>query len=263
VLIDLSSSGASGVKGMSGHSKWSTIKRKKGAADAKRGKIFTKLIREISTAARIGGGDPEANPRLRLVVDKAKTANMPKDNIVRAIQKGIGGGEGEAYDEIVYEGYGPGGTAILIETLTDNKNRTVSDVRHALSKAGGNLGSSGCVAYLFEKKGLISFERSAIDEDALMEAALEAGADDVVESGESVDVSTGVADFESVKQGLEAAGFTPSTAEITMEPSTTVELAGKDAEQMLRLADSLEDLDDIQNFYANFDISDEEMASFM
>jgi YebC/PmpR family DNA-binding regulatory protein len=247
---------------MSGHSKWSTIKRKKGAADAKRGKIFTKLIREISTAARIGGGDPDANPRLRLVVEKAKTANMPKDNITRAIQKGVGGGEGESYDEIVYEGYGPGGTAILIETLTDNKNRTVSDVRHALSKAGGNLGSSGCVAYLFEKKGLISFERSGVDEDALMEAALEAGADDVLESGDAIDVSTGVGDFESVKQGLEAAGFAVSAAEITMEPSTTVELSGNDAEQMLRLADALEDLDDIQNFYANFDISDEEMASF-
>ncbi len=247
---------------MSGHSKWSTIKRKKGAADAKRGKIFTKLIREISTAARIGGGDPEANPRLRLVVEKAKAANMPKDNIARAIQKGVGGGEGESYDEIVYEGYGPGGTAILIETLTDNKNRTVSDVRHALTKAGGKLGSTGCVAYLFEKKGRVAFESGGLDVDALMEAALEVGADDVVEIGETVDVSTSVGDFDAVKHGLEAAGFTPSTAEITMEPSTTVELTGKDAEQMLRLADSLEDLDDIQNFYANFDISDEEMASF-
>jgi YebC/PmpR family DNA-binding regulatory protein len=247
---------------MSGHSKWSTIKRKKGALDAKRGKIFTKLIREIATAARLGGGDPESNPRLRLVIDKAKSANMPKDNIQRAIQKGIGGGEGESYDEIVYEGYGPGGTAILIETLTDNKNRTVSDVRHALTKNGGNLGSSGCVAYLFEKKGLLTFERQGLDTDALMEAALEAGAEDVVENDESLDVVTTPTDFSEIKDQLESGSYEPSHAAVTMEPSTTVELMGKDAEQMLRLADALEDLDDVQNFYANFDISEEEMANF-
>lgn len=248
---------------MSGHSKWSTIKRKKGALDAKRGKIFTKLIREIATAARIGGGDVESNPRLRLVVDKAKGANMPKDNIQRAIQKGVGGGEGESYDEIIYEGYGPGGTAILIETLTDNKNRTVSDVRHALTKNGGNLGSSGCVAYLFEKKGLLTFGREGLDADALMEAALEAGAEDVIENEDSLDVVTSPADFSEVKDGLASGSFEPTQSEISMEPSTTVELAGKDAEQMLRLADALEDLDDVQNFYANFDISDEEMANFV
>jgi YebC/PmpR family DNA-binding regulatory protein len=247
---------------MSGHSKWSTIKRKKGALDAKRGKIFTKLIREIATAARLGGGDPDSNPRLRLVIDKAKGANMPKDNINRAIQKGIGGGEGEAYEAIVYEGYGPGGTAILIETLTDNKNRTVSDVRHALTKNGGNLGSSGCVAYLFEKKGLLSFDRDGLDGDALMEAALEAGAEDVLESDESLDVVTTAAGFSEIKQELESSAFAPTSAEISMEPSTTVALEGKDAEQMLRLADALEDLDDVQNFYANFDISEEEMANF-
>lgn len=247
---------------MSGHSKWSTIKRKKGAADAKRGKIFTKLIREIATAARIGGGDPESNPRLRLVIDKAKTSNMPKDNIQRAIQKGIGGGEGEAYEEIVYEGYGPGGTAILIEALTDNKNRTVSDVRHALTKNGGNLGASGCVAYLFQKRGVLQFSQEGLDTDALMEAALEAGADDVLEEGETLDVVTAPADFSQVKEALEAEGFVPSEATVTMEPSTTVALGGKDAEQMMRLADSLEDLDDVQNFFANFDISEEEMEQF-
>jgi len=247
---------------MSGHSKWSTIKRKKGAADAKRGKIFTKLIREIATAARIGGADPESNPRLRLVIDKAKGANMPKENINRGIQKGIGGGEGESYEEIVYEGYGPGGAAILIETLTDNKNRTVSDVRHVLTKNGGNLGANGCVAYLFEKKGLLTFDREGLDSDALMEEALEAGAEDVIEQEETVDVVTASGDFEEVKRGLERASFLPVEAAISMEPSTTVALAGKEAEQMLRLADSLEDLDDVQNFYANFDISAEEMANF-
>jgi len=245
---------------MSGHSKWSTIKRKKGAADAKRGKIFTKLIRELSTAARLGGGDPDSNPRLRLVIDKAKTVNMPKDNIQRAIQKGVGGGEGEAYEEIVYEGYGPGGTAILIETLTDNKNRTVGDVRHVLSRHGGNLGASGCVSYLFEKKGLILFGRGAMDTDALMEAAIEVGADDVVEREDGIEVVTAPAQFEQVKAGLAERGFEPESAEISMEPTTTVALSGKDAEQMLRIAESLEDLDDVQNFYANFDISEEEMS---
>ena len=247
---------------MSGHSKWSTIKRKKGALDAKRGKIFTKLIRELQTAARIGGGEIDSNPRLRLIVDKAKQANMPKDNIERAIAKGVGGTDGESFEEMVYEGYGPGGTAILIEALSDNKNRTVGDVRHALSKNGGNLGESGCVAYLFEKKGMIAFETEGIDGDAVLEAALEAGADDVVEGEANIDVVTSPNDFHSVKEALEAAGFRPASAELTMEPSTTVQLAGKEAEQMLRLADALEDLDDVQNFYANFDISEEELESF-
>ncbi len=246
---------------MSGHSKWSTIKRKKGAADAKRGKIFTKLIRELSTAARIAGGDPESNPRLRLVVEKAKGANMPKDNIQRAIQKGVGGGEGDAYAEIVYEGYGPGGAAILIEALTDNKKRTVSEVRHLLTKNGGNLGASGCVAYLFEKRGLLSFDREGLDADALMEAALDVGAEDVIEA-DTLDVVTTPSEFSEVKSKLERAGFHTVDAAVTMEPSTTVVLSGKEAEQMLRLADSLEDLDDVQNLYANFDISDEEMAKF-
>lgn len=248
---------------MSGHSKWSTIKRKKGALDAKRGKIFTKIIRELQTAARMGGGDIDSNPRLRLIVDKAKQANMPKDNITRAIQKGAGGGDGEAFDEAIYEGYGPGGTAILIETLSDNKNRTVGDVRHALTKNGGNLGASGCVAYLFEKRGMIGFEGDGLDGDAIMEAALEAGAEDVVEGENSLEVVTGPTEFHAVQEALAGAGFESNSAEITMEPSTTVKLEGKEAEQMLRLADTLEDLDDVQNFYANFDISEEELEKFV
>ena len=247
---------------MSGHSKWSTIKRKKGAADAKRGKIFTKLIREIATAARIGGGEIDSNPRLRLVVDKAKSANMPKDNITRAIQKGVGGGESESYDEFTYEGYGPGGVAILIEALTDNKNRTVGEVRHALTKHGGNLGASGCVAYLFEKKGLVTIDLTDVDSDVVMEAALEAGAEDVVESADSIEVVSSPADFESVKGTLEER-FTVLNAEISMEPSTTVQLVGREAETMLKMNDVLEDLDDVQNVYSNFDISEEEMAKLL
>jgi YebC/PmpR family DNA-binding regulatory protein len=247
---------------MSGHSKWSTIKRKKGANDAKRGKIFTKLIREISTAARLGGGEIDANPRLRLVVDKAKTANMPKDNIERAIQKGLGGGDTDAFEECIYEGYGPAGVAILVETLTDNKNRTVGEVRHLLNKYGGNLGANGCVSYLFEKKGLLHFDREGVDGDALMEAALEAGANDVDEEESEWVVETAPSDFDAVKAALEASGFAPSEAEVSMEPTTTVKLEGKEAQTMLTLSEALEDLDDVQNVYANFDISEEEMASF-
>jgi YebC/PmpR family DNA-binding regulatory protein len=245
---------------MSGHSKWSTIKRKKGAADQKRGKIFTKLIREIATAARIGGGEVDSNPRLRLAVEKARQANMPKDNITRGIKKGLGGDSAEAYEEGVYEGYGPGGTAVYVEVLTDNKNRTVGEVRHVLTRHGGNLGSSGCVGYLFEKKGVVSFENSDLDVDSLMEVALEAGADDVIESDDSIDVVTTVANFEVVKQALDTAGLVPVAAEVTMEPTTQVEIEGDEAERMLQLSDALEDLDDVQNVYANFDISEEEMA---
>lgn len=245
---------------MSGHSKWATIRRKKGAIDAKRGKIFTKIIREIATAARIGGGDPDGNPRLRLVIDKARAVNMPKDNIERAIQKGVGGGEGEAFEEVVYEGYGPGGTAILLQALTDNRNRTVSEIRHVLGKQGGNLGSTGCVSYLFEKRGLMTFERNGIDADALLEAALEAGASDVVESDDSLEVVTGPGELADVRARLAGAGFEAQSAEVSMVPSTTVKLEGEDAEKMLRLSDALEDLDDVQSVYANFDISEEEMA---
>lgn len=246
--------------GMSGHSKWATIKRKKGAVDAKRGKAFTKLIKEIATAARLGGGDPDGNPRLRLVMDKARAANMPKDNIERAVKKGTGEGAAEQYEEVVYEGYGPGGVAILIEALTDNRNRAVGEIRHALMKHGGNLGSSGCVAFLFEKKGSFVFERAGIDADALLEAALDAGADDVVDGADSVEVITSPARFETVRDALAAKGLAAASAGIEMKPGTTVKLEAKDAEAMLRLSDVLEDLDDVQNVYANFDISDEEMA---
>ena len=245
---------------MSGHSKWATIKRKKGAADAKRGKIFTKLIREIATAARLGGGDPAGNPRLRLVVDKARAANMPKDNIDRAIKKGTGEAGGAAYEEVVYEGYGPGGVAILIESLTDNRNRTVGEVRHVLSKHGGNLGSTGCVSFLFEKKGSMVFDRAGLDADALLEVAIEAGADDAIEGPETIEVVTDAAGFEGVRDALAQRGFTPASGGIELRASTTVKLEGKEAEGMLRLVDALDDLDDGQNVYANYDISEEEMA---
>lgn len=245
---------------MSGHSKWSTIKRKKGVADAKRGKVFTKLIREIATAARIGGGDVDANPRLRLACEKARAANMPKDNIARGIAKGTGTGEGEAYEEVVYEGYGPGGVAIYIEALTDNKNRTVGDVRHILTKHGGNLGASGCVSYLFEKRGVLSFDRLQVDVDGLLEVALESGADDVIENDTRVDVVVAWVGFESLKSALLTAGFEPEQAGIEMEPTTTVAVVAGQAESMLSLTDALDDLDDVQHVYANFDISDEEMV---
>ena len=247
---------------MSGHSKWSTIKRKKGAADAKRGKIFTKLIREIATAARLGGGDPTANPRLRLAVDKARGANMPKDNIDRAIKKGTGTDDDAArYEEVVYEGYGPGGVAILLETLTDNRNRTVGEVRHLLTRYGGNLGETGCVSFMFEKKGSLQFDREALaDSDALLEAALDAGAEDVEEGEAVLEVLTSFVDFEAVRDALGKAGFEPSEAGLTRVPSTTVDLSGDAAATMLKLADDIEDLDDVQNFYANFDISDDELA---
>jgi YebC/PmpR family DNA-binding regulatory protein len=241
---------------MSGHSKWATIKRKKGAADAKRGKLFTKLIRELATAARMGGGDASANPRLRLAVEKARSANMPKDTLTRAILRGTGGADDTVFEEVVYEGYGPGGTAVLVEGLTDNRNRTVGEVRHAFTKAGASLGAPGCVAHLFEKKGLIAFDVGGLDGDALLEAALEAGADDVRE-GDPLVVVTAPASFEAVKAALEARGFRAAQAEITLEPSTTVPLAGTDAEVMLKLAEALEDLDDVQAVYANYDIPDD------
>src|SRR5512134_1457273 len=243
---------------MSGHSKWATIRRKKGAIDAKRGKLFTKLIRELATAARMGGGDVSANPRLRLAVEKARGANMPKDTLSRAIQRGTGGGEDTVFEEVVYEGYGPGGTAVLVEGLTDNRNRTVSEVRNVFTKAGASLGAPGCVAHLFEKKGLIAFDAKGLDGDALLEAALEAGADDVREGDQWVVVVAPGA-FEGVKAALEGRGFRAAQAEITLEPSTTVPLAGTDAEAMLKLAETLEDLDDIQAVYANYDIPDEVM----
>lgn len=244
---------------MSGHSKWSTIKHKKGAADAKRGKVFTKIIKEIMVAARFGGGDVNANPRLRTAVLAAKAENMPRDNIDRAIKKGTGELEGVNYEEFTYEGYGPGGVAMLLEVLTDNKNRTVADVRHLFSKQNGNLGEAGCVSWMFEKKGLITIDKKGADEDRLMEVALDAGALDVNDAGKDYDVTTPPNAFEGVKKKLEEAGFKSTYAEVTMVPQNTVRLSGKEAEQMLRLMEALEDSDDVQKVYANFDIADEEM----
>ncbi|MDP8254891.1 MAG: YebC/PmpR family DNA-binding transcriptional regulator [Candidatus Alcyoniella australis] len=246
---------------MSGHSKWSTIKRKKGAADAKRGKLFTKFIREITIAAREGGGDPEGNPRLRTAIDKAKASNMPNDNIDRGIKKGTGDLEGVSYEEIVYEGYGPGGVAIMLDVLTDNRNRALADIRHILTKNNGNLGENGCVSWLFEKRGLIQFDRGSVDEDSLMEVALEAGADDISEDEDVLEVLTEPSAMQSVRQALVEAGLEPASAEVTSIPQSTVKLTGKQAGQMLRMMDMLEDCDDIQNVWANFDISDEEMEA--
>ncbi|GFO56011.1 putative transcriptional regulatory protein [Geomonas sp. Red276] len=247
---------------MSGHNKWSTIKHKKGAADAKRGKVFTKLIKEITVAAKLGGGDPDGNPRLRTAIDKAKAENMPKDNVERAIKKGVGGLEGVNYEETTYEGYGPGGTAVLVEVMTDNRNRTVSDVRSIFSKCNGNMGEAGCVSWLFDKKGLLVFGKE-VDFDKLFEASIEAGADDVVDEEEQYEVLTEPSAFNDVKSALEAAGFKPLSAEVTMIPQTMVKLEGKQAENMLKLMDRLEDNDDVQNVYANFDISAEEMEKMM
>ncbi len=247
---------------MSGHNKWSTIKHKKGAADAKRGKVFTKLIKEISVAAKLGGGDPAANPRLRTAVDKAKAENMPKDNIERAIKKGTGGMEGVTYEEIVYEGYGPGGVAVLVEVMTDNRNRSVSDVRSIFSKNNGNMGEAGCVAWMFSKKGLISFDKN-VDFEQLFEAAIEAGAEDVAEEDEQFEVTTDPGSFIEVREALEAKGFKFSNAEVTMIPQTQVALEGKQAESMLRMMDKLDDCDDVQNVYANFDISADEIEKMM
>jgi YebC/PmpR family DNA-binding regulatory protein len=245
---------------MSGHSKWSSIKHKKGATDAKRGKLFTKLIKEITVAARMGGGDPMANPRLRSAVQTAKDENMPKDNIERAIKKGTGELEGVNYEEVVYEGYGPGGAAVMVESLTDNKNRTVADVRHIFSKAGGNLGENGCVSYLFDKSGYFVVDKAVVDEDTLMEVALDAGADDVREDEGSFEVITDPKNFEAVKTAIDNADIPTIEAEITMLPQTTASLTGKEAEQMIRLMDALDDCDDVQKAYTNADIPDDLVA---
>jgi YebC/PmpR family DNA-binding regulatory protein len=246
---------------MSGHSKWSTIKRKKGANDARRGKIFTRLIKEITVAARHGGGDTEGNPRLRSAIATAKAENMPKDNIARAIQKGTGEIAGEVYDEIMYEGYGPGGIAVLVECLTDNRNRTVADVRHYFAKSNGNLGESGCVAYMFDKKGLILVEKDTIEEEALMDAALEAGAEDVVEEENEFQILTAPEEFDDVRSALEESGVSFLDASISMIPQNTVEVVDeKIARSLMKLMESLEDHDDVQNVYANFDIDDDLMG---
>ncbi len=247
---------------MAGHSKWANIKHRKGAQDAKRGKIFTKLIKEITIAARIGGGEIETNPRLRLAIDKAKQANMPKDNIDRAIKKGTGDLDGVTYEEGFFEGYGPGGVAVMVEFMTDNRTRTVADVRHIFSKHGGNLGVNGSVSFLFERKGLISFSTEN-DFEAIFEAALEAGAEDVKDEGDSYEVLTAPENYMEVRDVLGENGLKWENAEVTMIPQTMVQLDGKQAEQMLKLMDKLEDNDDVQNVYANFDISDEEIARIM
>ena len=244
---------------MAGHSKWANIKHRKAAQDAKRGKIFTKLIREITTSARIGDADPAANPRLRAAVAAALTNNMTRDTINRAIQRGAGDGEGAELETLIYEGYGPAGTAVMVECMTDNRNRTVSEVRHAFSKSGGNLGTDGSVSYLFSKKGVITFENA--DEDTVMNLAIEAGADDVISNDDgSIEVYTTPNDFGVVLDALEAAGLKPSDASVTMIASTDADLDAESAPKLLRLIDMLEDLDDVQEVYHNGAISDEVAA---
>ncbi len=245
---------------MSGHNKWSSIKHKKAATDAKRGKIFTRYIREITIAAR-GGDDPDANPRLRAAITAAKGVNMPKDNIERAIARGAGGGEGANIEEIRYEGYGQGGVAILVDCMSDNRNRTVSDVRSAFNKGGGNMGESGCVSWMFMHKGQFIFDRDTVDEEQLMDIALEAGAEDVVDNAEDgcIEVTCEIAAFGDVQKAIEAAGLEPQVGEITWIPENTITVEGEAAEKLLALIERLEDLDDVQNVYANYDISDAEM----
>jgi YebC/PmpR family DNA-binding regulatory protein len=242
---------------MSGHSKWSSIKHKKGAADAKRGKIFSKLIKEITVASRLGGGDPDGNPRLRTAISAAKAENMPKDNIERAIKKGTGELEGVSYEEASYEGYGPGGVAVLVDCLTDNRNRAVADVKHLFERNGGTLGEPGCVAWMFKQKGLIVFDMDKVDEEQLLELALEAGAEDVKEEETEFNVITDPSDLESVKKAFDDAGLSYTFSEVTMIPKNTVKVEGKKAQQMVNLMQALEDNDDVSNVYANFDISDE------
>jgi YebC/PmpR family DNA-binding regulatory protein len=243
---------------MSGHSKWATIKHKKGALDAKRGKIFTKLIKEITIAAR-NGGDPDSNPRLRTAIAAAKAENMPADNIKRAVQKGTGELPGTTYEEVTYEGYGPGGVALIIEITTDNKNRTISEIRHVLGKHGGNLGSNGCVAWMFSKRGYVVVEKDKADEGRLLELVTEAGAEDMQEDGTNWEIFSPPAEFQQVVEKLKSAGITPAAAEVSMIPQNYVKLSGKEAGQMLRLMEELEDHDDVQQVYANFDIEEAEM----
>ncbi|MBN2718307.1 MAG: YebC/PmpR family DNA-binding transcriptional regulator [Deltaproteobacteria bacterium] len=247
---------------MSGHSKWSNIKRKKGAVDAKRGKIFTKVSKEITTAARIGGGDPSGNARLRKAMDAARAANMPADTVDRAIKKGTGEIEGVIYEEITYEGYGPEGVAVVVECMTENRQRTVADVRHLFTKFNGNLGQDGCVSYMFDKVGLIEVDKSKSTEDQLMEVALEAGADDIKETDTSFEIITPMENFDAVLEAIKSANIDTESAELTRIPQTTVRVEGKSAETMLKLYTRLEDHDDVQNVYANFDIDDEILENF-
>lgn len=246
---------------MSGHSKWHSIRHKKAAADAKRGRMFTRLIKEISVAARLGGGDPDANPRLRVAIQAAKDANMPQDNIKRAILKGTGELPGQSFEETTYEAFGPGGVAIFIEVMTDNTNRTVADLRHLLSKHGGNLGETGSVQWMFERRGYIAVPRDSISEERLLEVALEAGAEDLRTEGETFALYTPFEDYEAVRQKLEEAGVPIESSELTMIPQTEVPIDGKTARQTLNLMEALEDHEDVQNVYANFDIDEKEMES--
>ena len=247
---------------MSGHSKWAQIKHKKAHTDAKKGRVFTQIVKEISVAARLGGGDPDGNPRLRLAIEKAKEVNMPQDNVKRAIMKGTGELPGVSYEEFTYEGYGPAGVAVLIEVLTDNKNRTVPEIRHIMSKHSGNLGEAGCVAWMFEKKGYILVEKSKVDEEALMAVALDAGAEDMKNDPkeDNYEIITAPEDLNRVKNAIEGAAVSVSLAETTMLPKNYVLLDEKAADQMMRLSEALEENEDVKNVYANFDIPDEVMT---
>ncbi len=246
---------------MSGHSKWATIKHKKGALDAKRGKIFTRLIKEIMVAAKAGGGDPDGNPRLRSAIVAAKAENMPNDNISRAIKRGTGEIEGASYEDITFEGYGPGGVAIIVEVLTDNRNRAVSEIRHAFSKNGGNLGESGSVSYMFSKKGVIIVAKSAAGEDKLTEIVLDAGADDLNDDGDYWEILTSPKDFEAVRDAVKGAKIETESAEVTMVPSTYQKLEGTQASAMMRLLETLEELDDTQNVYSNFEMDEAQVPA--
>ena len=246
---------------MSGHSKWHTIKHKKGAADAKRGKIFTRIIKELTVAARNGGGDPDMNPRLRTIIADAKAQNMPADNIKRAIKRGTGEEEGVTYEEVTYEGYGPGGVAVLIETLTDNKNRTVGEIRHTFTKWGGKLGEPNTVARMFHKKGVIVVEKTKASEEALMNAVLEAGADDMKDDGSSWEVVSTPDAHPAVVEAVKALGVEPASAEIAMVPTDYIMLAGKQAQQMLKLMDALDDNEDTKNVWSNFDVEEQEIEA--
>lgn len=248
---------------MSGHSKWSTIKRKKGAADAKRGKIFSRLAKEITVAAKMGGGDPDGNPRLRTVLSAARGANMPKDNVEKAIKKGTGELPGVTYEDARYEGYGPGGIAIIMDILTDNKNRAVAEVRHALTKHHGSLAENGAVTWNFESKGMVAVAKDACSEDDIFEKAIEAGAEDVDTEGDRYEITTGPQDLHAVVEALEGMGLSAEEANLTMLPKNTQKIDPKQAAAVLKLIDALEDLDDVQNVYSNFDISDEDMAALM
>jgi YebC/PmpR family DNA-binding regulatory protein len=245
---------------MSGHSKWHTIKHKKGAADAKRGRVFTKLIKEITVAARVGGGDPEGNPRLRTVVLAAKAANMPKDNIEKAIKKGTGELPGVSYEEVSYEGYGPGGVAVYVQTLTDNRNRTLPEIRHLFSKFGGNLGESNCVSWMFEKKGYIVIPKDKASEEALLEVVLDAGGDDVRDDGGNWEVLSPPERLHAVNEALSGKGIPVTSAEISMVPKNTVKIEGKKAQQLLSMMEALEEHEDVQNVWANFDIDEAEIT---